>query len=173
MQRKFAFILTIIIGMPGTPGETLSIELGLTPSNVFVLWTNVNDALIAVAETSSGNAEGSAGIAAMTPNRFQGKKSAVVLKKVAAFREKLDLLRQKSGLKPIKFNAFEAGDTDGTSKRQARNVCMTRKLTERPFENGQTEKVGPSDGRRGNAVPLVAESNYDFRELGAYLGKVG
>ena len=50
---------------------------------------------------------------------------------------------------------------------------MTRKLTEWPFENGQTEKVGPSDGCRGNAVPLAAESKYDFRELGAYLGKVG
>ena len=50
---------------------------------------------------------------------------------------------------------------------------MTRKLTEWPFENGQTEKVGPSDGCRGNAVPLAAESKYDFRELGAYLGNVG
>ncbi len=61
----------------------------------------------------------------------------------------------------------------GTSKRQARCVCMTRNLTEWPFENGQTEKVGPSDGCRGNAVPLAPESKYDFRELGAYLGKVG
>ena len=50
---------------------------------------------------------------------------------------------------------------------------MTRKLTEWPFENGQTEKVGLSDGCRGNAVPLVAESKHDFRELGAYLGSVG
>ncbi len=29
---------------------------------------------------------------------------------------------------------------------------MTRKLTEWPFENGQSEKGGPSDGCRGNAV---------------------
>ena len=50
---------------------------------------------------------------------------------------------------------------------------MTRKLTEWPFENGQTEKVGPSDGCRGNAVPLAAESKYDFRELETYLGNVG
>jgi hypothetical protein len=62
---------------------------------------------------------------------------------------------------------------DGTSKRQARCVCMTRKLAEWPFENGQTENVGPSDGCRGNAVLLAAESKYDFRELGAYLGNVG
>ena len=111
MCRKFAFTLAIIIGMSGTPGETLALELGMTPSNVFVLWTNVNNALITVAGTSSGFAEGSAGIATMTPNTFQGKTPGDVLKKVAAFRQKLDLLRQKSGLKPIEFNAFEAGDT--------------------------------------------------------------
>ena len=29
------------------------------------------------------------------------------------------------------------------------------------------------DGCRGNAVPLAAEPKYDFRELRAYLGKVG
>ncbi len=50
---------------------------------------------------------------------------------------------------------------------------MTRKLTEWPFENGRTENVGPSDGCRGNAVPSAAGSKYDFRELGAYQGKVG
>jgi len=61
----------------------------------------------------------------------------------------------------------------GTAERQARCVRMTRKLTEWPFENGQTEKVGPSDGWRGKAVPLAAESKYDFRELGAYQGNVG
>ncbi len=66
-----------------------------------------------------------------------------------------------------------AGDIDGASKRQARCVCTRRKLAEWPFENGQTENVGPSDGCRGNAVPLAAESKYDFRELGAYLGNVG
>jgi len=51
---------------------------------------------------------------------------------------------------------------------------MTRKLAEWPFENGRTENVGPSDGCRGNAVPLAAESTYDFREPGAYTkGNVG
>ncbi len=50
---------------------------------------------------------------------------------------------------------------------------MTGKLTEWPFENAQTEKFGPSDGCRGNTVLFAAESKYDFRELGAYLGKVG
>ena len=50
---------------------------------------------------------------------------------------------------------------------------MTRKLTEWLFENGQTEKMRLSRGCRENAVPLAAESKYDFRELGPYPGKVG
>ncbi len=57
------------------------------------------------------------------------------------------------------------GDIDGTSYRQARSVYLTRNLTEWPYQNGQTENVGPSDGCRGNAVPLTAESKYDFHEL--------
>jgi hypothetical protein len=50
---------------------------------------------------------------------------------------------------------------------------MTGKLTEWPFENGQTEIVGPSDGCRGNAVVLAVESKYNFRELGSYLRRLG
>ena len=50
---------------------------------------------------------------------------------------------------------------------------MMRKLSEWPFENDQTENVGPSDGCRGNVVLLAAGSKYDFHELGAYLGNVG
>ena len=50
---------------------------------------------------------------------------------------------------------------------------MTRKLAEWPFEIGQTENVGPSDGCRGNAVPLPVELKYDFRDLKGYLGKIG
>ncbi len=80
------------------------------------------------------------------------------------FRE---ILQPIDDLRPSSTPA-SAGDIDGASKRQARCVCMTRKLTEWPFENGQTEKVGPSAGRRGDAVPLAAESKYDPRELGAY-----
>ncbi len=82
------------------------------------------------------------------------------------------ILRLIDDLRPSPTPAW-AGDIEGTSKRQARCVCMTSKLTEWPFGNDRTENVGPTDGCRGNAVPLAAESKYDFRELGAYLGNVG
>ena len=58
-------------------------------------------------------------------------------------------------------------------KRQEGCVCMTRKLTVWPFENDQTKKVGPSDGCRGNAVPLAVGKWYDFHEIGWHLGNVG
>ena len=50
---------------------------------------------------------------------------------------------------------------------------MMRNLSEWPFEKDQTEKVGRSDGRHGDAVSLAAESKCDFRELGDYLGNAG
>ncbi len=82
------------------------------------------------------------------------------------------ILRLIDDLRPSSTPA-QAGDIDGMSKRQARCVCMTRKLAEWAFENGQTENVGPSDGCRTNAVPLATESEYDSRELEAYPGNVG
>ncbi len=50
---------------------------------------------------------------------------------------------------------------------------MTRKLTERHFDNGQTEKIRPSDGYGRGAVTLAVERWYDFPEFGGYLGNVG
>ncbi len=46
-------------------------------------------------------------------------------------------------------------------------------LPERRIERGPITKIMPSDGCRWNAVLFAAESKYDFRELGAYLGKIG
>ena len=85
-------------------------------------------------------------------------------------------LRRKAQWTPLSRNSAPYAQSpakSGTSKRQARCVRMTRIPTDRPVENDQTENVGLSDGCRGNAVPLAAESKYDFRDLGAYLGNVG
>jgi len=40
-------------------------------------------------------------------------------------------------------------------------------------EYGRMTTTRLPDGCRGNAVPMAAQSKYDFRELGAYLGNVG
>jgi hypothetical protein len=38
---------------------------------------------------------------------------------------------------------------------------------------GPIPKIMPSDGCKGDTVPLAVERWYDFREPGGYLGNVG
>ena len=42
-----------------------------------------------------------------------------------------------------------------------------------PFKRRPLTKVRPSDGCKGNAVPLAVERWYKFPELRGYLGNVG
>ena len=50
---------------------------------------------------------------------------------------------------------------------------MTRKMTEWPSERGPVTKIMPSDGCKGDAVPVTAVRWYNFPEFGGYLGIVG
>ncbi|MCZ6607115.1 MAG: hypothetical protein O7A64_05560 [Alphaproteobacteria bacterium] len=45
---------------------------------------------------------------------------------------------------------------------------MTKNRAEGACEHGHIEKVEPSESRRGNAVPLAAESKYDFHAHGTF-----
>lgn len=76
-------------------------ELGLTPSNVVSLWSNINNALLTSAEIIDG-AAGRAALEAMTVGSFPGKKPGDVLAQVVAFRAKLDKVGQRLSLKPTK-----------------------------------------------------------------------
>lgn len=109
MFRKLALTLAFLAGIGASAGESVALELGLTPSNVFSLWTNVNDALLATARISSGEADWAAELAAMKPRQFAGKKPADVLGQAFAFRDKLDRLRDRGGLGPTK----RIGEGDG------------------------------------------------------------
>ena len=50
---------------------------------------------------------------------------------------------------------------------------MTRKMTEWPSKRGPITKIMPSDGCKGDAVPLALNRRYSFREFGCHLGNVG
>lgn len=102
MLKKFALIIAVTAGVSLAAGAARAQELGLTPSHVVSLWTNVNAALITVAEVSSGDAAWAAELAATTPTRFDNKKPADVLARVVEFRAKLDRLLAAGGLKPAK-----------------------------------------------------------------------
>ena len=50
---------------------------------------------------------------------------------------------------------------------------MARKMTEWPSKRGPITKIMPSDGCKGDTVPLVVGRWYNFHEFGCHLGDVG
>ena len=97
--RTAAFTVILLIGVVGSPSQSRALELGLTPSNVVGLWTNVNDALLTTARVVSNDPVWLDKITAMTPGAFEGKKPGDVLNRVTEFRAKLNKLRNGFGLK--------------------------------------------------------------------------
>ena len=77
-----------------------STELGLTPSHVVSLWTNINDALVVIARITTRSKDVVSRLKGTVPQNFTGKKPADVLKRVAEFRDKLDRMRMERGMAP-------------------------------------------------------------------------
>ncbi len=50
---------------------------------------------------------------------------------------------------------------------------MARKMTEWPSKRVPIAKIMPSDGCKGDTVPLAVGRRYYFPEFGGYLGNVG
>jgi len=50
---------------------------------------------------------------------------------------------------------------------------MAENMGKWPSSRGPISKIRPSDGCKGDAVPLAGERWYDFPEFGGYLGNVG
>ena len=50
-MRKIMPVLAISVGLAVVPGPGTAVELGLTPSHVFSLWTNINAALTRLIRT--------------------------------------------------------------------------------------------------------------------------
>lgn len=96
--RIFLTVLAAVMAMGLATVEVGAVELGMTPSHVVSLWTNINDALI-----TSGKATGDENLVkhliVMKPIAANGKKPGDVLKEVEAFRAKLDQFAKKQGLK--------------------------------------------------------------------------
>ncbi len=85
------------------------------------------------------------------------------------FRKILSLI---DDLRPRPAPAL-VGDIDGTSKRQARCVYMTRKLTESPSKRRPISKIRPSDDCGENSVRSTMVRGYDFHKPKGYLRNVG
>ena len=109
MLRKITYLLTVLAAMAMLPGVAASQDLGMTPSHVYGMWTNINNALVVTAGIAAENPAAAGDVAAMKPKAFSGKKPADVLNRVMTVREKLNRLRKKSGLKPAKGQVRKGG----------------------------------------------------------------
>ncbi len=56
---------------------------------------------------------------------------------------------------------------------EERCVWMARKMTEWPSKRGPITKIMPSDGCKGDTVPVAVGRWYNFHEFGWHLGNVG
>ena len=107
MKKRFtrslrALILAATL-LPLFPLPGGSVELGMTPSHVVSLWTNINNVLITVSLSLADGENFSGKIEAMEAKAFTGKKPAVVLKKLENFREKMNAMAGFVGVKNSKI----------------------------------------------------------------------
>jgi hypothetical protein len=90
--------------------DVFALELGLTPSHVYGLWSNVNQALTGLANARTDNNTLINQLNNMTPGSFSGKTPGDVLKHATTFRNKLDQLKKQHNLE--KTNAIVLSDKE-------------------------------------------------------------
>ena len=86
------FVLALILIATATAsaqGTERSVDMGLTPSPVYGLWSNINRAVIVYAKVHSTDDAWLGKLEDMTPNAYTGKEPAQVLEQVKRFKIKL------------------------------------------------------------------------------------
>ena len=102
MPKRLGLIVAMSCVLALKPVGALALDLGLTPSQVYSIWVNINDALFACARVVSDDDAWHQSLVSMEPRRVYWKRPADVLKRVAAFRHRLDSLRRQSGRPPTR-----------------------------------------------------------------------
>lgn len=108
MRLYRTLIIAVFLSVLAYPSGSRALDLGLTPSHVFSLWTNINENLIVVAGVVSGISALPAALSEMRPNIFSGKSPADVLTQLVVYRTKLNRLLGLKGLPQA-----EQVETDG------------------------------------------------------------
>lgn len=98
--RRFVIVLCLPIQLL-LSGPAAAVDLGLTPSHVYSLWTNINNALVASARTVDPDTQLISQMVTMHPVPVSGKVPGDVLHQVQIFRETLNLIRAAQGLSHI------------------------------------------------------------------------
>ena len=90
---KFAAALTaFMIVVMGPPSTGFALELGLTPSQVFGLWTNINSAVLTHARNLSDDEAWLRQLAELEARKFSGKTPKDVLGQVKLFEARFSKL---------------------------------------------------------------------------------
>ena len=98
--RALAIIAVLPVLLALRPEPAAAVHRGLTPSQVFGLWININDSLDAVARVVSDDTAWRMRLRAMRPKAFRDKRLADVLEQVKRYQDKIDVLRRRVGLPP-------------------------------------------------------------------------
>lgn len=105
MRRLLPALLAVFILIPGQTARAT--DLGLTPDHVFGLWQSVNTALIDAPGWLAGDRSLAEPIAALAPKATDPTRTpGDVLAQIAAFRDKLDVIRNGLGLLPTPKFAY-------------------------------------------------------------------
>lgn len=106
MTRRYRLFLIVgFLGLLAFPPDSRALDLGLTPSHVYSLWTNINQSLIASSRLVSADSDLPETMSAMEPKTFTGKKPADVLELLILYRAKLDRLLRDRNLPKTKRTA--------------------------------------------------------------------
>lgn len=102
MHRYRIFLIAVVLGLLASPPSLRALDLGLTPSHVFSLWTHINHNLIESSRLVSGDAGFQVTLKAMKPLDFSGKNPADVLEQLIVYRAKLNRLLRAQNLPDTK-----------------------------------------------------------------------
>jgi len=86
------FVLALTLNATATAsaqGTERSVDMGLTPSPVYGLWSNINRAVIVYAKLHSTDNDWLRKLEGMEPKKFTGKEPAHVLEQVKRFKTEL------------------------------------------------------------------------------------
>ncbi|MEH6497351.1 MAG: hypothetical protein V7740_16525 [Pseudomonas marincola] len=88
-------ILTLVLFLfVSSPNVGQAVEFGLTPSTVYGMWKNINDAVLVYANERSTNDTWLRNLENMPQDKFSGKAPANVLEQVTQFNTKLNEILQ-------------------------------------------------------------------------------
>ncbi len=111
---RLILVAIVVFAASMTQAQAQPAAIGMTPSHVVGLWTNVNKALVTAARLSRNDIALVRDIEAMKPNTFSGKKPGDVLGKVVEVRAKLDRFRSGSKLAPTEVYGSGEGTVNPT-----------------------------------------------------------